>query len=75
MTRSEHLEWCKKRAREYVARGELLDAVTSMMSDLSKHPETTNSTTGIMAQLGVFTAVQAQNGDRDAVVRFIEGFN
>lgn len=74
-TREEHLKWCKERAHEYVWRGELVDAVTSMMSDLSKHPDTASSATGILAQLGLYTAMQAQQGDRAAVVRFIDGFN
>ncbi len=40
MTRSEHIEWCKKRALEYADKGELLTALASMASDLNKHPET-----------------------------------
>jgi hypothetical protein len=39
MTRDEHLAWAKKRALEYVERGDIAQAVTSMLSDLSKHPE------------------------------------
>jgi hypothetical protein len=40
MTREEHLQWCKKRALRYIDAGELSNACTSMMSDLSKHPDT-----------------------------------
>jgi len=29
MTRDEHLEWCKKRAREYLARGDAANAIAS----------------------------------------------
>ena len=39
ITRDEHMEWCKKRALEYLP----LDpqqAITSMLSDLTKHPDT-----------------------------------
>jgi hypothetical protein len=39
-TRDEHLEGCKRRALEYLDRGECANAITSMLSDLSKHPET-----------------------------------
>jgi hypothetical protein len=37
---AEHLEWCKSRALEYLEQGDLLQAHASMISDLSKHPET-----------------------------------
>lgn len=40
MTRDEHLAWCKKRALEYAILGDYNQALISMMSDLSKHPET-----------------------------------
>lgn len=40
MTRQEHLAWAKKRALEYVDRGELQLALDSLISDLGKHPET-----------------------------------
>lgn len=40
MTREKHLAWCKKRALEYIERGQINEGLTSMMSDMSKHPET-----------------------------------
>lgn len=39
-SRSEHLAWCKQRAIEYLDNGNPSDAIRSMLSDLSKHPET-----------------------------------
>lgn len=39
MKRAEHLAWCKKRALEYVDRGDLGQALASMASDLNKHDE------------------------------------
>lgn len=75
MTREEHMRWCKDRAMDYVNRGDLVNAVASMMSDLSKHEETATSATGALAGLGLLAAMQAQNGDRDGVVRYIKGFN
>jgi hypothetical protein len=39
MTRDEHLAWAKKRALEYLDVGDLMNAFTSMGSDLSKHPD------------------------------------
>jgi len=73
MTRQEHLKWCKDRAMEYVKTGDLMQAVASMMSDLSKHEGTAPS--GALAALGLLVAQQAQAGDRASVVRYIEGFN
>lgn len=40
MTREEHIEWCRKRALEYVDMGDLNGAMASIQSDLTKHPET-----------------------------------
>jgi hypothetical protein len=40
MTRQEHLDWAKQRALEYVERGDIPQAITSIGSDLEKHPET-----------------------------------
>ena len=73
-TRQEHLDFCKQRAMEYVERNDLLNAVTSMMSDLTKHPET-KSVGDALSGLGLLAAMQAQQGDRDAVIRYIKGFN
>ena len=73
-TRQEHLQFCKQRAMEYVNSGDLLEAVTSMMSDLTKHPETASTGTALAA-LGMMACMQAQQGDRDAVTRYIQGFN
>lgn len=54
-TREEHMKFCKKRALEYLDAGNLVEAVASMVSDLSKHPET--STVGeAMGPLGLFDA-------------------
>jgi hypothetical protein len=72
-TREQHLEWCKQRAREYLDQGELLNAVTSMMSDLNKHPET-RAQSASMTPLGLFAAMRAQEGDNDFVRRYVEGF-
>ncbi len=71
-TRSEHLAWCKKRALEYCERGETTNALTSMFSDLDKHPETAGhkgSEIGLMLMMmgGLKSVPDAR--------RFIEGFN
>ena len=69
-TRKEHLDWCKERALEYVDADDLINAVNSMTSDLSKHPET-NGTWELML-LGMY---DANRGDKEAVRRWINGFN
>jgi hypothetical protein len=67
--REEHLIWCKKRAMEYFNRGDYANAVGSMLSDLSKHPET--KCNDVLAVLGI---MYVSKGDIEGVRRFIEGF-
>jgi hypothetical protein len=69
MDRSEHLALCKKRALEYLDQGDLMNAVTSMGSDMSKHPETGISP--VLWQLGTLHLI---NHDALGVRRWIEGF-
>ena len=71
-TRDEHLEWCKKRALEYCERGDTMNALTSMFSDLKKHPETANHA-GIQIGIGLMM-IGSLNSPAEAK-RFIEGFN
>jgi hypothetical protein len=39
MNRSEHLEWAKNRALEYIELDDPQEALMSLMSDLSKHED------------------------------------
>lgn len=71
MTREEHLQWCKDRALKYVEKGELSEAVASMVSDMQKHPETEVKNIFLM-QLGM---LEMMNNSREGVRRWIEGFN
>jgi hypothetical protein len=71
MTRDEHMAWCKKRAHEYLDRGDLTNAVASMMSDLKKHPETSVKSLA----LGMLGLMAASSGDFREVRRYIDGFN
>jgi hypothetical protein len=41
-TRDEHLLWCMVRALAYLERGNVREGYTSMLSDLTKHPELAN---------------------------------
>lgn len=72
MTRDEHLQWCKDRALQYVERGDLINAVASMLSDLRKHDELKDHI-GIQLGLGLMMTEALRNVHE--VKRFIEGFN
>lgn len=71
-TRSEHLEWCKRRALQYCDAGDVEQAFASMASDLGKHP-------GTQGHIGIpLGYIRLRNGflsTADAMRRFIEGFN
>ncbi len=71
MDRQQHLDWCKKRAHEYLAMGDIMNAVTSMLSDMDKHPETKLKTT-TLAMLGMMAI---QSGSVHEARRFIDEFN
>lgn len=71
-TRAEHLAWCKKRALAYLDTGDVQEAYASMVSDLTKHPETERHPAiemGLMLMLGGGLATVAD------MRKFIEGFN
>jgi hypothetical protein len=70
MSRDEHIAQCKSVALDYLDRGDVPSAISSMLSDLSKHPETREIST-TMSGLGLFVAI---NHDEDEARRFIEGF-
>jgi len=70
MTRAEHLAWSKKRALEYVDRGDLAQALASMVSDMGKHDEC--GYPDFLNQLGL---MEVMNSNRDGMRRWIEGFN
>lgn len=69
MTRAEHMRWCKERAREYLNGGDAKEAVASMLSDLTKHPETADLVQGPLGMLGALSASNLEEARR-----FVEGF-
>jgi hypothetical protein len=73
MTREEHLEWAKSRALEYWVAGDYVQAVASLMLDLSKHEELKNHK-GLDIGVMLFVAPQMIQ-DREFVYRFIVGFH
>jgi len=72
MNREEHLAWCKQRALEYVDAGDIRNAFTSMMSDLSKHAETEEHP-AIM--IGMMLIMIGDLNTAPKMRKFIEGFN
>lgn len=72
LNRQEHLEWCKKRALEYVDNNDLTNAYGSMALDLNKHPET-EMHPGIVTGLGLLQFGQLDTQEK--MRKFIEGFN
>lgn len=72
MTRAEHLEWAKKRAREYLDAGDSQQAFSSMTSDLTKHDELRNHP-AIMLGAQMFFAGHLST--LPSMRKFIEGFN
>lgn len=69
MTRDEHLAWAKRRALKYLDAGDVLNAITSMGSDLEKHPELKPNVGLLMVGL-----LYAANHDYAGARRWIEGF-
>lgn len=69
MSRDEHLAWAKERALKYLPH-DPLEAMTSMGSDLTKHPELKDHP-GMMIMPMFFGA----HNDPEAVRRWIVGFN
>lgn len=71
MTRQQHLEWSKRRAHEYLEKGDVQNAIASMMSDMQKHPETKFNNPA----LNMLGLMAAANGDVSEARRYIDGFN
>jgi hypothetical protein len=69
-SRAQHLIWCKRRAREYLERGEARQAITSFLSDLGKHPETERAVDVLLFRVAMTAAV---HNDIGTARRLIEG--
>lgn len=72
MTRAEHLQWSKDRALEYLDRGDVANAWTSMTSDMGKHEDLQNHSA---IGLGTMLLVSGHNNSVPEMRKFIEGFN
>lgn len=71
MNRSDHLQWCKDRANQYLDVGNIQEGVASMLSDLSKHVET-EAVGCTLAPMGMMAMM---SGNLDEAKRFVNGFN
>ena len=69
-TREEHMAFCKKRALQYLDKGDVSQAIASMLSDLSSH-EDTKGVGELMSGIGLMTAM---NNNQDEAFKFIDGF-
>ena len=73
MNRSEHVEWAKKRAMEYIDDGgDVIGAYSSMASDLQKHPETADH---IAIGLGMQMMMIGKLQTAEEMRHFIDGFH
>jgi hypothetical protein len=71
MTREQHLEESKLRALAYLDKGDVTNAIASMLSDLARHPETAHAGESLQVY-GLWVAMRQDAYD---AVRFIEGFH
>lgn len=71
LTRAQHIEWCKQRALELVETGDLEEAFKSMLSDLTKHPETVQH---VGIHIGIQQKMSGTLNTKEALVEFINGF-
>lgn len=72
VTREDYLEYCKKRAREYIQQGDYEQAYTSMASDLGLHPETQHHAA---IKVGMQLLMNGLLDTEDQITRFIDGFH
>lgn len=71
-TRTEHLQWCKDRALEYLDEGDVQNAFVSFMSDMGKHEETTNH---MALEMGTMLLLGGHLSTSHEMKKWIEGFN
>jgi hypothetical protein len=74
MTRLEHIEWCKQRAIQeydyYTGADKQRNGLTSMMSDLGKHPETNSEVLRMLCLSQMMIPMSRQQ-----FINFLNGFN
>ena len=70
--RTEHLQWCKDRALQYVKQNDLKQAYASFQSDMTKHPETANH---LALEMGTIMLVSGNLSSAKQMGEWITGFN
>lgn len=73
-TRQEYLDWCKKRALEYVEANDLTNAFASFASDVTKHEETKGISETIK-MIGFPLMMMGQLNTAAKMREHIEGYN
>jgi hypothetical protein len=70
-SKAEHIRWAKQRALQALEHsGKPADALGSLASDFTKHPETNTQMMRELVTLGMLTAT----GSKEEAKRFVEGF-
>jgi hypothetical protein len=72
MNKAEYLQWCKNRALGYLDKGDVKNALASMMSDLRKSKKTEDHL-GIIH--GLHLALGSEPPTIEEARKFIEGFS
>ena len=72
MERSDHLKWCKQRAKEYVEQNDLQQAFASFLSDMGKHNETANH---LALEMGMTLLLGGHLSTQQQMRTWINGFN
>jgi len=72
MTRAEHLQWAKDRAKEYIDIGDTAQAQASFMSDMNKHEELADHKA---LELGMMLLLSGNLSTPSQMWQWIEGFN
>lgn len=70
--REEHLEFCKKRALEYVEAGDLKNAFSSFLSDMKNHAETCDH---VALNLGMMLMMSGNLDSPLQMTEWVNGFN
>ena len=73
MNREDHLDWCKRRALEYVEAGDIEQALASMARDLAQHEETRPHVANT-CPLGLLLLLSGRMQTKAEARKWIEGF-
>lgn len=71
-SRADHLQWCKDRANEYIEKGDLKEAFSSFMSDMSSHEETKDH---LALEMGMSLLLSGNLSSPIQIKNWIDGFN